>query len=242
VEEERSGKESRKARLVSGPKELIDILKHPPHSEDKDFMMVVDSSELSSEGSYCRELIELLQSTGSKLQALWLGPVETNKLWWDDNSARESFLLRAKRLLKLSSAYGAEWIRLPSPSGPYEETYEQTLEALMLLEPFASGNGVRVGVAMPGCFSLLSPLEAQRLIDEVNSWWVGACLNTLTPGLKTGKEALSRRVEWLEEWSKIIGRRLLHVEIPLKEKESASDLIEASASSLAFPVAWLALV
>lgn len=87
----------------------------------------------------------------------------------------------------------------PWPDGDYCEAMQVVHAALRELGREAERSGVAIGVVPATGGFLLSPFETRQFIDEVNSPHVGAVLEV---------EAV-RRVGFIEQWVKALGRRVL---------------------------------
>jgi L-ribulose-5-phosphate 3-epimerase len=112
-----------------------------------------------------------------------------------------------KQSLRVARLLGAKTILVVpgrvTETMPYDEAYDRTRQALIELAPEAKAAGVVLGVENVWNKFLLSPLEMARLIDEVNSPFVGAFFdvgNVLVNG-------------YPEQWIRILGKRIKHVHV-----------------------------
>jgi hexulose-6-phosphate isomerase len=96
----------------------------------------------------------------------------------------------------------------PWPDGDYCEAMQVVHAALRELGREAERAGVAIGVVPASGGFLLSPFETRQFIDEVNSPHVGVVLEV---------EAV-RRVGFIEQWVKALGRRIIAVRTQSREQ------------------------
>jgi len=98
----------------------------------------------------------------------------------------------------------------------YEQAYERSQAELRKVLPLAAELRVKIGIENVWNDFLLSPLEAARYVDELESPWVGwhlDCGNVVTYG-------------HAEQWVRILGKRLvkLHVKDFSRKRRDAEGL------------------
>lgn len=95
----------------------------------------------------------------------------------EDADDRKRGMEEAKHVLEIASNLGAKTILIHpgqlSPSLPYDACWQYTLEGLRDLKTKAEASHLRLGLENVWNKFLMSPLEFNRLIEEVNSPQVG---------------------------------------------------------------------
>lgn len=124
-----------------------------------------------------------------------------------DPKVREESLEATRKTLREAKAYGATSILLVpavvSAEVTYDQAYQRSQEGLRKLIPVAEETGVKIAVENVWNQFLLSPMEAARYIDELNSPMIGWHFdagNVVNYG-------------WPEQWIHILGKRILKVHI-----------------------------
>jgi hexulose-6-phosphate isomerase len=109
--------------------------------------------------------------------------------------------------LRDARAYGAKSVLLVpavvDKKRPYDAAWEHSIAEIRATVPLAKELGVRIAVENVWNNFILSPLEAVRYLDEIDSEWVGWHLdlgNLLIYG-------------WPEQWARILGPRVLQLHI-----------------------------
>lgn len=109
--------------------------------------------------------------------------------------------------LRDAHAYGAASVLLVpavvDKNRPYDLAWTHSIAEIRATVPLAEELGVRIAVENVWNNFLLSPLEAERYLDEIASPWVGWHLdlgNLLIYG-------------WPEQWTRILGPRVLQLHI-----------------------------
>jgi len=109
--------------------------------------------------------------------------------------------------LRDAAAYGARSVLLVpavvDKRRPYDVAWKHSVEEIRAVVPLARELGVRIAVENVWNNFLLSPMEANRFLDAVDSSWVGWHLdlgNLLIYG-------------WPEQWTRILGPRVLQLHI-----------------------------
>jgi L-ribulose-5-phosphate 3-epimerase len=85
----------------------------------------------------------------------------------------------------------------------YADAYQRSRDAIAEMLPFAEQAKCKIAVENVWNEFLLSPLEAARFLDELNSPWVGWHFDV-------GNVV---RSGWPEQWIRILGRRILNIHI-----------------------------
>lgn len=126
--------------------------------------------------------------------------------------------------LPRAATWGATSVNLtPPPVAPqgdevgfarYQEGLNFAFQLLHGIRYEAEATGVTVAVeaARGGC--LLSPVEVREIVDQANSWAVGACLDI---------EHI-RRIGSADDWITTLGRRVLSVRAPIADTTEASRI------------------
>ena len=109
--------------------------------------------------------------------------------------------------LRDAHAYGASSVLLVpavvDKNRPYDLAWKHSIAEIRATVPLARELGVRIAVENVWNNFLLSPMEANRYLDEIDSRWVGWHLdlgNLLIYG-------------WPEQWTRILGPRVLQLHI-----------------------------
>ncbi|GHV14596.1 hexulose-6-phosphate isomerase [Clostridia bacterium] len=138
-----------------------------------------------------------LKVTGFVTDALWANPLTSC-----DPETRKRGQSAVKVLIDYAEIFGADTILVVpgsvSADCPYDEAYDNALESLKILAPYAESKKVAIGVENVWNRFLLSPLEARDFIDKINSPYVGAYFdigNVVVSGFP-------------EQWIKILGKRI----------------------------------
>ncbi len=153
------------------------------------------------------EVVKALEATGLKAGSVcchthWAKPLS------DPNPAvREAGLEGLKLSLRDAKRYGAPAVLLVpavvSESVSYADAYKRSQDEIRKALPLAEELGVRIAIENVWNNFLLSPMEAARYVDELQSPQVGwhfDCGNIIHYG-------------WPEQWIRILGKRIatLHI-------------------------------
>lgn len=90
-----------------------------------------------------------------------------------------------------------------SAEQPYAQVYQALLKSCRELAPAAEAAGVKIALENVWNHLFLSPLDAARFVDEVDSPWVGWFFDI-------GNVA---RYGWPEHWVPVLGKRLFKLDI-----------------------------
>jgi len=124
-----------------------------------------------------------------------------------DPKVRAEGLAGLQQDLREAQRYGASSVLfvpgVVNQAVTYAEAYERSQAALRQALPLAEELGVKIAIENVWNHFLLSPLEAARFVDELQSPWIGwhfDCGNVVNYG-------------WPEQWIRILGRRILKLHI-----------------------------
>lgn len=153
------------------------------------------------------EVLKALEATGLKAGSVcchthWAKPLS------DPNPAvRETGLEGLKQSLRDAKRYGAPAVLLVpavvNEQVSYADAYRRSQEEIRKAVPLAEELGVRIAIENVWNNFLLSPLEAARYVDELQSPQVGwhfDCGNIIHYG-------------WPEQWIRILGKRIFTLHI-----------------------------
>lgn len=124
-----------------------------------------------------------------------------------DASVRAQGRAGLEAALRDAEAYGAKSVLLVpavvDKNRPYDLAWTHSIAEIRAAVPLARELGVKIAVENVWNNFVLSPLEAKRYLDEIESDWVGWHLdlgNLLIYG-------------WPEQWTRILGARVLQLHI-----------------------------
>lgn len=124
-----------------------------------------------------------------------------------DSSMRERAVAGLKQTLQDAKRYGATSVlfvpAVVSKDVPYADAYKRSQEELKKAIPMAEELGVKIALENVWNNFLLSPLEAARYVDEMNSKAVGWHFDV----------GNVLRIGWPEQWIEVLGKRIqkLHI-------------------------------
>ncbi|KZE54651.1 xylulose 5-phosphate 3-epimerase [Brevibacillus parabrevis] len=176
------------------------------------------------------KLAQLARDHGLELPSvstalLWKYPLTHN-----DAEVREKGIQVVEKMIEAASVFEARTVLvvpgLVTPEVSYDTAYERAREALVRLAKTAEAKQVHIGIENVWNKFLLSPLEMARLIDEVNSPWVGAYFdvgNVLQFGFP-------------EQWIRILGKRIRAIHV--KDFKTTTGNITGFVPLLAGDIPW----
>lgn len=138
----------------------------------------------------------------------------------NDEKVRAQAVAALETALRDCHAFGGESVLLVpaivNTRVSYEQAYQRSQAELRKVLPLAAELRVKIGIENVWNDFLLSPLEAARYVDELESPWVGwhlDCGNVVTYG-------------HAEQWVRILGKRLvkLHVKDYSRKRRDAEGL------------------
>ncbi|RYD75897.1 MAG: sugar phosphate isomerase/epimerase [Verrucomicrobiaceae bacterium] len=153
------------------------------------------------------EILKARDATGLEIAGVTCSTHWGKPLTHQDPAVREQGLRGLK--LALQEAGELKCTRLLLVPGvvskevSYAEAYKRSQEAIREAIPAAEKAGCKIGIENVWNQFLLSPMEAARFVDELDSPWVGWHFdigNVVTFG-------------WPEQWIRILGPRILNVHI-----------------------------
>ncbi|ALS28611.1 xylulose 5-phosphate 3-epimerase [Paenibacillus sp. 32O-W] len=145
-------------------------------------------------------------------RGLKLRSVSTSLLWRHPLSSEDADVrAQGRRIvvkqLELAERLGADTVLVVpgavTPTAPYDECYDRSLEELKKLVPEAEKRGVRIGIENVWNKFLLSPLEMRSFVDELASPYAGVYFdvgNILAYGFP-------------QQWIRILGRRIFKIHV-----------------------------
>jgi len=164
------------------------------------------------------EVLKALQATGLKAGSVcchthWAKPLS------DPNPAvREAGLEGLRQSLRDAKHYGAPAVLLVpavvDEKVSYADAYKRSQDEIRKAIPLAEDLGVRIAIENVWNNFLLSPLEAARYVDELQSPQVGwhfDCGNVIHYG-------------WPEQWIRILGKRIATLHIKEFSRDQAEKL------------------
>ena len=196
---------------------------------------------LASTDEEWRNVKAYAERLGLALPSLATGLFWSYSLTADDPAERGRALRIARRLLEAAKIIGADTVLIvPGAVGvdfipgfkvvAYDAAYERALDAFRQLKHDAEALQVQIGIENVWNKFLLSPLEMSRLIDQIDSPWVGAYFdvgNTLAWG-------------YPEQWIAALGRRIRKVHF--KDYRRAAGGLSGFVDLLAGDVDWPAVM
>ena len=153
------------------------------------------------------ELIKARDATGLKFAGI-ICSTHWGKPLTDNNPAvREQGMRGLKLALQEAGELGCERLLLVpgvvNKEVSYADAWTRSLAAIKEAAPSAEKANCKIAVENVWNHFLLSPLEAARFVDEINSPWVGWHFdigNVITFG-------------WPEQWIRVLGKRILNLHI-----------------------------
>ena len=163
-----------------------------PHPSDRPLVKILDSIKkagfdgiqlgiqeppgeltLRTKDEDIKKLRDGMKNTGLEPHSLYLGC----HFFYADEARRKHSLEDGQRVIDIAAILGARtWLIHPgqlSPEVPYDSCWQYSLEGLNTLKEKAERTHLRIGLENVWNKFLMSPLEFQRLIEEVNSPQVG---------------------------------------------------------------------
>ncbi|MFG0212379.1 sugar phosphate isomerase/epimerase family protein [Brevibacillus porteri] len=190
---------------------------------DTPFHLEMTEQELKGLADEARELGLELPSVSTAL--LWKYPLTHN-----EEAIREQGIRVVEKMIEAASIFGSRTVLvvpgLVTAEVSYDRAYERAREALQRLAKKAEQHQVYIGVENVWNKFLLSPLEMARLIDEVDSPWVGAYFdvgNVLQFGFP-------------EQWIRILGKRIQAIHV--KDFKTTTGNITGFVPLLAGDIPW----
>ncbi|WP_020529256.1 sugar phosphate isomerase/epimerase family protein [Flexithrix dorotheae] len=164
-----------------------------------------------------KEILEARDKTGLEI------PGVVNSVHWKspmsdaDPKVRTKCTESMKVALRDCKKYGGTTVLLVpavvNEKTSYEEAYKRSQEEIRKILPVAEETGVKIAIENVWNNFLLSPMEAARYIDEFESDMIGWYLDI-------GNIV---RYGWPEQWMRILGKRVLKLDIKEYSRKKAND-------------------
>ncbi len=177
-----------------------------------------DGVELDSPNDLTeKEILEARDKTGLEI------PGVVNSLHWKmpisdaDPAVRTKCTGSMKQALRDCKKYGGTTVLLVpavvNDKTSYDDAYKRSQEEIRKMLPVAEETGVKIALENVWNNFLLSPLEAARYIDELESDMVGWYFDV-------GNIV---RYGWPEQWIRILGKRIIKLDIKEYSRKLAND-------------------
>lgn len=166
------------------------------------------------------DILRAKQATGLEIANVICSPHWQKPLTHQDPATREQGLRGLKIALKEAGELGCHAVLLVpgvvNKDVSYAEAYPRSQAAIREALPDAEKAKVKIAIENVWNNFLMSPLEAARYVDELNSPWVAWHFdigNVVTTG-------------WPEQWIRILGKRIitLHIKEFSRKKQDAEGL------------------
>jgi L-ribulose-5-phosphate 3-epimerase len=166
------------------------------------------------------EVVKALEATGLKAGSVCCSTHWHETLTHPNPAMRERGVEGLKQALRDAKRYGAPAVLLVpgvvDKQTSYAEAYQRAQESIRQALPLAEELQVKIAIENVWNQFLLSPLEAARFVDELNSPWVGWHFdvgNVINYG-------------WPEQWVRILGKRIqtLHIKEFSRERRDKEGL------------------
>ena len=143
--------------------------------QDKDLNVDMGPEELAQVKARCA-------AAGVEIGSVIAWYRERGNLMSRSAAEREQCCKSLVRSLEIAGALGVDGVLLHpgqlTVEGTYTQAWDDLRDALKEIAPIAAANGAAIGVENVWNKFLLSPMEARRFVDEVDSPWVGIYLDT----------------------------------------------------------------
>lgn len=166
------------------------------------------------------EVVKALEATGLKAGSVCCSTHWHETLTDPNPAVRERGVEGLKQALRDAKRYGAPAVLLVpgvvNKQTSYADAYKRSQEEIRKALPLAEELQVKIAIENVWNQFLLSPLEAARYVDELNSPWVGWHFdvgNVINYG-------------WPEQWIRILGKRIqtLHIKEFSRERRDKEGL------------------
>ena len=153
------------------------------------------------------EIIKGKEASGLEIAGVTCSTHWGKPLTHQDPAVREQGMRGLKLALQEAGEVGCKKLLLVpgvvNADVSYADAYKRSQEAIKSAIPAAEKAGVKIGIENVWNQFLLSPLEAARFVDEINSPWVGWHFdigNVVAFG-------------WPEQWIRVLGPRIINVHV-----------------------------
>ncbi len=164
-----------------------------------------------------KEILEARDKTGLLI------PGTVNSVHWKSPISDPDPKVRAictesmKSALRDTKAYGGNTVLLVNgvvnEKVSYDEAWTRSLEEIRKMIPVAEETGVKIAIENVWNNFLISPMEAARYVDELNSEMVGWYFDI----------GNILRYGWPEHWIKILGKRILKLDMKEFSRKKMND-------------------
>ncbi len=156
----------------------LNMTEETKHSDDIKGFGLADNNYLTismGESDY-EKILELSKKYNIKISGISTGLHWTYPLTSNDEATREKGKLIVRKMLDCAKYFNVDTILVvpgcTTKEVSYDVVYDRAKEALTELKEYASSKGVIIGVENVWNKFLLSPLEAKRFLEEINSPYV----------------------------------------------------------------------
>lgn len=163
------------------------------------------------------EILEAKKQTGLEI------PGVINSVHWQSPLSHPDPLVRAEcvEAMKVSlndcKVYGGTTVLLVpgvvNNEVTYADAYSRSQEEIRKLIPYAEESGIKIAIENVWNNFLISPLEASRFIDELNSKMVGWYFDV-------GNVV---RYGWPEQWIRILDKRVMKLDVKEYSRQKQSE-------------------
>ena len=163
------------------------------------------------------EIIEASKKTGLEIPGVINSVHWKNPMSHPDAEVRENCVEAMKTSLNDCKAYGGTTVLLVpgvvSNEVSYDDAYKRSQEEIRKLIPFAKETGIKIAIENVWNNFLISPIEAARYIDELDSKMVGWYFDV-------GNIV---RYGWPEQWIRILDKRIMKIDVKEYSRKKQSD-------------------
>ena len=163
------------------------------------------------------EILEAKEKTGIEIPGLVNSLHWTKPLSDPDPTVREACTKSMIAAFSQCKSYGGTTVLLVpavvNDQVSYDQAWERSTAEIKKMLPAAEATGVKIAIENVWNNFLLSPLEAAQYIDQFNSDMIGWYFDV-------GNIV---RYGWPDQWVKILGKRILKVDVKEYSREKQSD-------------------
>lgn len=163
------------------------------------------------------EVIEASKKTGLEIPGVINSVHWKSPLSHPDEKVRAKCVEAMKTSLNDCKAYGGTTVLLVpgvvNNEVSYDEAYKRSQEEIRKLIPYAEETGIKIAIENVWNNFLISPVEAARYIDELDSKMVGWYFDV-------GNIV---RYGWPEQWIRILDKRIMRIDAKEYSRKKQSD-------------------
>lgn len=177
-----------------------------------------DGVEFSSPHTFNnQEILEAKAKTGLEIPGVvnsehWKSPITS-----PDAAVREKCYEASIRAMDDCKLYGGTTMLLVAgvvnDQISYADAWTRAKAEIKRLIPHAKKTGVKIAIENVWNNFLISPLEAARFVDEINSPWVGWYFDI----------GNILRYGWPEQWIEILGKRIMKLDVKEYSRKKQND-------------------